>query len=204
MDVFGAAEYDVHQINRSEVRFVLDIGAHVGSFSLWAMTGNECLVVAIEPNPDTFALLERNLQHEGGRARCVQLGVAAEPGQRRLKLAEDSAANTLSASGDSDPGVAVRVITLADALELAGFPQVDLLKLDIEGSEYEVFRSLRRGALEGVTAMVIECHGDRVEDTAAISDRLRGEGFEVFLERKSSELLLLVARQTRLPAGLIP
>jgi FkbM family methyltransferase len=152
-------------------------------------------VHAFEPNPSTFDLLRRNLAAQPERLRCTRAAVAGAAGSRRLALAEDSAANTIdpSRATDASADVTVTSITLGEALERAGFPHVDVLKMDIEGAEYEVLDQLAPRALDGVGAIVLECHrrpGVSADDVAA---RLRREGFDVSLSGKNGELDLLVA-----------
>jgi FkbM family methyltransferase len=198
IDVFGRAEYDVAGIDWPAARFVVDLGAHVGSFTLWAAGAAPCSVHAFEPNPGTFDLLRRNLAAQPERLRCTRAAVAGAAGSRRLALAEDSAANSIdpSRSAAAVPAAAdvtVTSITLGEALERAGFPRVDVLKMDIEGAEYEVLDQLAPRVLDGVGAIVLECHrrpGASAEDLAA---RLEREGFDVSLSGKSGELDLLVA-----------
>jgi FkbM family methyltransferase len=196
IDVFGRAEYDVAGIDWPAARFVVDLGAHVGSFTLWAAGAAPCSVHAFEPNPSTFDLLRRNLAAQPERLRCTRAAVAGAAGSRRLALAEDSAANSIDPSRSAAPApadVTVTSITLAEALERAGFPRVDVLKMDIEGAEYEVLDQLAPRVLDGVGAIVLECHRRPGASAGDLAARLEREGFDVSLSGKNGELDLLVA-----------
>jgi FkbM family methyltransferase len=195
VDVFGRAEYDIAGIDWPAARFVVDVGAHVGSFALWAAGAAPCRVHAFEPNPSTFDLLRRNLAADPDRLRCTRAAVAATAGPRRLGLAEDSAANSIDPerAAAAGSGVTVDSITLGEALERAGFPRVDVLKMDIEGAEYEVLDGLAPRALDGVRTIVLECHRRPGASADGLADRLRDEGFHVTVAGKDGELDLLVA-----------
>jgi FkbM family methyltransferase len=195
VDVFGHAEYDIAAIDWPAARFVVDLGAHVGSFTLWAAGAAPCRVHAFEPNPATFELLRRNLESDPERLRCTRAAVAGEPGTRRLALTEDSAANSIDPvpAEESTAGLTVPTITLGEALERAGFPRVDVLKMDIEGAEFEVLDHLGPRALDGVGAVVIECHRRPGASPERLAARLEREGFEVGVSRKNGDLDMLVA-----------
>jgi len=194
-DVFGAAEYAHASGTWADVRFVIDVGAHVGSFSVWALGLSRCEVLAIEPDPDTFEMLKRNLLRFGARARCAQVALAGESGERILRVAEDSAASALGSLEPGDPARrhSVRAVTLDEVFELAAFPRIDVLKLDIEGAEYEVFEHLATGILSRVGTLLVECHENERQGSDGIADILRQEGFEVSAKRKTAELLVVTA-----------
>jgi FkbM family methyltransferase len=194
-DVFGAREYSLASVRLPDVQFVVDLGAHVGSFSLWALSSSRCSVLAIEPDPDTFEMLRRNLQQFGDRARCFQAAVAGQSGRRILRVAEDTAASVLEKPDSAAviDGHEVRAMTLDEVFELAAFPRIDVLKIDIEGAEYEVVEHLAEGTLNRVETVLIECHGREPRAADGIADIMRREGFDVSSKRKSVELLVMEA-----------
>src|SRR5437899_1504125 len=59
-EVFGFREYDHRWIDWKGLEYILDIGAHVGSFTLWAAALSHSKILALEPNPATHPLLEAN------------------------------------------------------------------------------------------------------------------------------------------------
>ena len=72
---------------------VVDVGANIGLFSLFALTENpRATVIAIEPAPQLFAILERNLDHhfDTGAAECVRALMLDEPGVQTLYYYADA------------------------------------------------------------------------------------------------------------------
>jgi FkbM family methyltransferase len=134
---------------------VMDCGACVGTFSAWALHQGARLTVAWEPEPRNFAQLTANMEPFGNRARCVN--AALVPGAAKTV--------NLICSGFTGAHSVVRgkgkkVITVAarrfrDEL-FAIKPQV--LKVDVESAEYDLFDSLRPGDLDGVRSAFVEFH----------------------------------------------
>jgi FkbM family methyltransferase len=143
---------------------ILDCGANVGIFSVWAARRRpDAGIVAVEPYPDTFASLETNIRANAleGRVRCVPMALAAASGERHIQSDGDSPDRRLlpdDVAHPADRAVAVRCLTLAECLDLANFDTVDLLKMDIEGSEWGVLLSTPPSALARVRNLQLEYH----------------------------------------------
>ncbi len=195
-EVFGLDEYETPWLDWSSVVYVLDAGAHVGGFTLWAANRCKCSIEALEPNPSTRALLESNVRRErlDDRVQVRPWAIAASKGSRRLRPAADSAASALvdeSRRGD----VHVDAVTLAEAIAASGFPRIDLLKMDIEGAEHEVFGALDAQTLGLVQFWIIECHPVGGTNHEAIEQVLVAAGFDVSEVAKPLGQALLIARR---------
>ena len=185
---------------------VLDIGAHVGYYTLLAArgVGRQGRVHAFEPEPDNFALLQKNIQLNGyGQVSAHQCAVANSNGPARLLIsALDTGCHSLYP--DSRPkqdSVEIQVTSLDTFLEEAGWPQVDLIKLDVEGSELEVLagmgRCLRQARdlkmLVEFCPHVLAFRGSRPE---ALVEALRAHQFQIhILHESGSEALEAVVLQ---------
>jgi FkbM family methyltransferase len=147
----------------SSADLIIDCGANVGYSAAYFLTRfDHARVIAIEPDPANFALLQRNLAPYGARARCIQAGVWSH--STALVIDESSAgagaewARTVrpARAGDTDALPAVDIATL---LNESGAARISILKVDIEGSEREVFARNTAGWLPRVDNLVIELHG---------------------------------------------
>jgi Methyltransferase FkbM domain len=118
-------------------------------------------------------------------------------GQREFSITTMSPSATLLPVAERSAARAVTAITLAEAIVESGFPSVDLLKVDVEGAEEEIFVELEPGTLAPVQALLIECHppdADRLAD--AIEQVLDSSGFKVSRRPKKSHRLLIGRRQS--------
>jgi FkbM family methyltransferase len=174
-------------------RLFVDLGANIGQYTL-ALSRRFELVVAVEPNPAALAILKRNLDLNGiENVRIQPVAVAAAAG--KLPLYGGEFLSTWSLKHPSTEFVLVDVITL-DTL-LAGLGPVDLLKVDIEGAEREVFLAgaepLRRVRELSFEMDLGEGRSGTPPEAQAVFDFLQREGFSVrilrspFRERENIE-----------------
>jgi FkbM family methyltransferase len=126
----------------------LDLGANVGFFSLAAakLVGDRGRVIAIEPDPENFAQLKRNVSlNQLSTVALVNKGVSDEPGRLRLarNLHGNRGAHTLLQVDDADEYADVDVDTIDAIVDSLALSRVDIIKIDIEGFEYRALRSSR-------------------------------------------------------------
>jgi FkbM family methyltransferase len=140
-----------------------DIGSHVGNRTrAWRRLGAR--VVAVEPQPDFYRLLQRFF----GRDEHVELlncAIAAEPGQGTLWISsrtptvssctrdwvEDARKASRFSAVQWDDQVSVEMQTLEQLIEKHGVP--DFCKIDIEGGEEDALRGLSTP----IKALSFEC-----------------------------------------------
>jgi FkbM family methyltransferase len=148
----------------ADCKTIVDAGANIGMFSVWAARQlPESHILALEPFPETFARLQHNLQTNqlGNRVEAVQLALAAESGERLMPVAAESQRRKLIAAGletDGEKAVRVASITIAELIDRYELRRIDLLKMDIEGSEWEVLHSTPVSVLHCIRRIQFEYH----------------------------------------------
>ena len=199
LDVFGLGAYDFTTIDWSRVEYVVDAGAHIGSFTLFAAERGAHQIVAIEPNPETYALLVENVRLAGlaDRVTTLNRAVADTPGPRTLHSSKLSPASSILPSDNhTDRTSSVEATTLRETLAATGWPRVDLMKIDIEGSEYDVFSALEPETLARVGLVMVECHHLPGFDPHLVASRLREAGFDVAAEVAPNHTMLVASNKS--------
>jgi len=134
--VFLDREYDFPVPGRP--RFIVDAGANIGCASVWfASRFPSANIVAVEPDPGNHALLDRNVA-PWGRVRTVQAAVWS----RAASLTIDNPGDEPWAYRvrEARPGeAAFPAVSIGGLLAEAGEEFIDVLKLDVEGAEREIF-----------------------------------------------------------------
>lgn len=144
---------------------VLDLGANVGTFSIYASaTAKNVRVYAYEPLPAFFEALRQNVQMNDREndIQCFNLAVAGEAATARLLLVggEKVFFPTLvdAENGVGANQVSVACTTLSEIIETNQLAHVDLLKMDCEGAEYEILPGTPPSCLEKIHEIRMEYH----------------------------------------------
>ncbi len=129
---------------------VLDVGAHVGCYTLLAArcVGLQGRVYAFEPEPDNYAILQKNIalnryknivairKAVSDRTGTVKLFISRQ-GNDRHSIFDNPSSIVPEASRE------VATLCLDDYLAAEGWPHVDLVKMDIEGAEPLALEGMR-------------------------------------------------------------
>jgi FkbM family methyltransferase len=124
-------EYGQFKVDKEREYVIVDAGAYIGDTSAFFLTSfPRAKVIALEPNPESFAIAKRNLAPYGARARLLNVGLLDR--NEQLYLSGSTTGAHLSQSGDAR----VSCITVSDILQKwCESKRIDILKLDIEGAE---------------------------------------------------------------------
>lgn len=156
---------------------IVDAGANIGVAALWFLAHHPGgSLHAFEPEPENFRLLEANL---GGIPGVVlnQAAVGAHDTTVALHLATHGAVHSVSDASVGARTISVPCLALEGYLARHQLTRVDLLKLDVEGSEADAVEGL--GArLADVGVIVGEMH-ERLVDVPALYQRLGTAGFRL-------------------------
>jgi FkbM family methyltransferase len=154
--IFRSKSYDPAIPNFSP-KTIVNAGAHIGMASiLFALKYPAARIVAIEPEPSNFAALVRNTA-TSKTITPIQAALWRENGEVTLgaSKAHPKGAFQIIENGRQR----VRAMTMDAVMRETGIQSIDLLKVDIEGAEIEVFESCPW--IRNVLVIAIELH-DRV------------------------------------------
>jgi FkbM family methyltransferase len=173
-EIFAGGIYDHPQIKLPPRPTIIDVGANVGLFTIWAARKHRPrTILAYEASPTTHACLVENVAHHVDRdvtsATCICLAVSREAG-RELVLHQPPWVSGLSTilDGSTLPWIdelrdkgelhthKVRSTTISREMVAHGLAMVDLLKIDVEGHFMEVLEGIAPADMGKVRNIVLE------------------------------------------------
>jgi FkbM family methyltransferase len=141
-------------------RHIVDAGANIGLATIYfANRFPDARIIALEPEPVNFDLLLRNTQAYSN-VQAIRAGLWS----RRATLSIENPADdpwAFRVCEAETPEGGLPAVTVEDLMARLGTEQLDLLKMDIEGSEREVLRASAPW-IDRVNAIVVELH-DRLQ-----------------------------------------
>jgi FkbM family methyltransferase len=161
--IFVEKEYE--GIAAESPRTILDLGANVGYSSAYFLSKYpDATVLAVEPDAGNYAMCRRNLEPYGSRVRVVH--GAVWPERRKLEVdrgdwrdGREWTAQVKPAKEEGTRSESVEGYDMATLIGLSGATEIDLLKIDIERSELELFSRNTENWLPRIRNLCIELHG---------------------------------------------
>src|SRR6476620_6712806 len=124
---------------------IVDIGANVGSFSIWAnLRWPNSAIHAYEPNPKTFDILRRNVAHLGNiEIHNAALWPTDEPTAPFFsRYAGDGEAGLTAYMGRTFDTMVPEAVFPVPVIHPKAVPHADIIKVDVEGAEWEILQHL--------------------------------------------------------------
>jgi len=154
-EIFKLREYKVAEEKIAEARVILDVGAHAGFFTLYCRILNPSAdVYAMEPIPENIEALKEHLEKNNMEGvEIIEAALAKATEKRKIVITEDSHNNFLDEAGEKE----VQAYSFKDFCDKNDLARVDVLKMDIEGSELNVLESCK-DKLSNVKNLFVEYH----------------------------------------------
>ena len=171
-DVLLNEEYAI-ELDRPP-KVIVDAGANVGLASIFfSALWPEARIVAVEADPSTFRRLKENTASLRN-VEVVNRAIAARDGEVVFYSAPRTVSSSLVRRSPDQRPVRVMGATLTSLMHDLGIDVIDLLKLDIEGGEFEALEAFSPH-LSRLRTVIVEVHGDlQPPGTRAIVDILQG------------------------------
>jgi FkbM family methyltransferase len=182
----GGLEAEIYRSRVKPGMTVAEIGANVGFFTLLfsGLAGPAGRVLAFEPDPENFRLLEKNAAANGrANISCRRAAVSAKAGTLKLYLSgENRGDHRVYDCGDGRPCVQTPAVSLDGELGPGG--RADFIKMDIQGAEYKALLGME-ATIKNSPALAMLCEftpglirkaGDSPE---LLLEKLQGYGFSL-------------------------
>lgn len=201
-ELFLARQYrQCDETIRKAKNAIIDIGGHLGFFSLYASLLNPTVpIYSFEPHIGNFELLKQNLKDNRlHNVTAKNLAVSDKIGEAELLLSrEDLNHSLVRAIEPTNETQKVQSVTLEKIFERYGIARCNLLKIDCEGAEFTILESAPPAIFGRITHIFLEYH-DWVPngDHRRLKRFLEKQGYEVqdFPNSKMRELGYLWCEQ---------
>jgi FkbM family methyltransferase len=188
----------------TDVRRVVDVGGNVGDSCLfWCWRYPGAKVLAFEPHPEHCGILDWHIRvnNYNDRIELIRAGAASAAG-RAVLTDEDDRSTMLTGSPGKPGSNGVIAIERVDFFAAVGDEPIDILKMDIEGAEYELMADPRFDKIARRTrCVVMEWHVREPSHPGGdwCADRLAKLGFSVEQQPLSvNDAGILIARAARM------
>ena len=182
---------------------IVDAGANIGLFAIYVARQNpRCRVIALEPFAENFQYLQANVAQACPKnVTCHEVALGAGFGQGEMQAVGVRSLDHVLHCDDSGMG-GISVIPLAGLFDLAGAEEIDFLKVDIEGSEHDVFAAASPELLSRFKRISMEYHDQIVPGTLDLLREVLSPTHEVTI--RPSHMAgcgILLGRRRSLPAS---
>lgn len=172
---------------------VLDCGGHIGSFSMYIKSyWPQAKILALEPVPDNLELFKANIARNNfSDVTVIPFALYGESGTFYIDLAgkQFDAVNITSDKPSHNEFITIEAKTLDQVIAENNIPVIDLMKLDIEGAEYNLFERSTMALSKHVRRIIMEFHpaGDMAKRNEIVDRLCKSEfgGFELVYETKN-------------------
>ncbi len=150
------------------VKLILDCGANVGYSTVYFLSQfPDAHVIAIEPDKRNYELLKRNVSPYGSRVSTLCAAIWSY--STNLKVCPGQFANgcewaTVVRECEPNEEADINAYDIESILRLHHYAKIDILKIDIEGSESIVFSNNYENWINRVRVFAIELHGEACRD----------------------------------------
>lgn len=166
---------------------LLDIGAHIGLFSIIAakLAGSGAKIFAFEPAPSAQKVLNQTIaiNHLQKTITAVNAAMGCAPGNIIFFVSDNEADNSNSLVRYKEDrklhGISVQVDTIDHFAATQNLTQIDFIKIDVEGAEYDtlrggttVFKTLRPNFILAIHPEPIAKKGDKLQDIYELLQQL--------------------------------
>jgi FkbM family methyltransferase len=145
---------------------IIDCGANVGYSSAYFLSRfPTSFVIAVEPDPDNFLILKKNLAPYESRHIAIQAAVwpfeeTLSFQNKSLNRGNEWGRSVEKAPADALPSKLIETVDIPKLIRMSRYERVSILKVDIEGAEQDLFYSRSSEWLSCIDNIVIELHNE--------------------------------------------
>lgn len=160
---------------------VVDIGSHIGDFSILAHKKGASKIFAYEPDNTNHKNLKKNIQNNRIKnIIAINKAVTDKKGFINFYENENNGGSSIYKVENKVIKRKVKSISLEDVFKENKLDRIDFLKIDCEGSEGLIFKNIKRDILNKINKISLEYHNNvSIMSDAEITKLLERNGFDV-------------------------
>jgi FkbM family methyltransferase len=170
---------------------VVDIGAHIGVFTVFSAKSANCSIYSYEPRPDNFELLVKNvsINNVTDCVKTFQFAVGGVSGSLEFCMDAQGLGQIGGSNGNK---IIVRTVTLEEIFDSNHLLNVNFLKIDVEGEELEMLLNFPKEYFHRLEKIAMESHSETI--TSKLTSYLSSNGFNVkTLKLPKSDMSMIYA-----------
>ncbi|PIS22344.1 hypothetical protein COT50_02485 [candidate division WWE3 bacterium CG08_land_8_20_14_0_20_41_10] len=171
---------------------VLGIGANIGLFSIWLerACGIKGAKILVEPDPENLKILKVNLLlNKIQNYQIIEKAVYMEKGNKNFSVVEDYHARYLTDSNTNT--ITVETDTITGIIAREGLGRIGILKMDIEGGEWDLFNEENYDAFLDACVLAIEYHANRFNNFGNIERYFRNRKVLHFQKNETTGIIYI-------------
>lgn len=180
-EIFTRGDYssDIFDVHEDDV--ILDVGANFGFFTLYAIKKGASKIYSVEPHPDAYDKL-KSLSNQFSSIVPIHGAITSDGNDVvNLYAPENNVSWAMLIDEKNEESIEVQGLNINDLIEKMN-PIPNVLKVDIEGSEIQLFESITDENLNKFDRIAVETHCNTSYKT--VVDRLNSVGFTVDGDKK--------------------
>jgi FkbM family methyltransferase len=197
-EIIGHKVYHNDFVNVEENDVVIDIGFNYGLFSMVSLKNNPSKIIAFEPNPKLVSNYQKFFNHE--KIELHQKAVSNKAGIVTFNENNDPGMSTLLSDINThniNATYEVELINFYQFIQKNNINQIDYLKVDCEGGEYDIFDSIPNEYLTNqVKKIALEFH-HKFEDKKVqkLYNKIISCGFETKIMHDNGSIGMIYAKK---------
>lgn len=191
LQVFFEKQYLLFGKDFPKPQTIIDGGANIGMASIYfSMLFPDAEIAAIEPDTDNFELLIENTSSYK-RIKCFKNAIWHTDEELYIKNPEMHAAEFIVEKAAEKSESALKGVTINEIIKRNNWQSADIVKLDIEGAERELFALGDNSWLKDIKLLIIELH-DRYKDgcTRAFFNAISEYKYEAYFHHENIFIFL--------------
>ena len=163
---------------------IVDIGAHIAVFSIYAaILAKKGRVYAFEPMPENYSLLKKNISiNHLKNIIPINQAVDSKSGITELFINEENTGGNslLLKNSEKSNRIQVHTTSIQEFMKKYSIDKIDILKMDCEGAEYEILFKCPKNTLNKISKITMEYHPiDKSRNVKTLKRFLEKNGFKV-------------------------